>query len=200
MQNIGFFNNIFIVQGGERFVDIGTTLPFVFKNNLYYATDGIYTGGWKWGGVTYTSLAAWRASSGTPETVGGSPVGLQVNPQIASVVSGAQPTSVAAMETMPAFMLIAGSPAINAGADLRTATYGSLSVGTRDFYNNTLPQDVAFDIGPHEVVASPSVNIQVSSGTMTVPEGSVATFTVVLTAQPAASTTVTVARTSVAPR
>jgi hypothetical protein len=151
MAGLRMWNNIFVVQGGERFVDIGSnTGYFTFQGNLYWATDAVWTGGWRWGATTYTSLAAWRAAAGTPETLAGSPVGVQADPLVASLVAGAQPTTVAAMEAMTTFKLLAASPAINAGADLRTATYGSLNIGTRDFWNNALPVGGAFDIGPQE--------------------------------------------------
>lgn len=151
MAGIRLWNNIFVVQGGEIFVNIGSnTGSFTFQNNLYWSTDNNWAGGWRWGGTTYTSLSAWRAATGTPETLAGTAVGLQADPLVNALVAGAQPTSVAQMEAMTAFQLLASSPAINAGADLRTAAYGSLDVGARDFWNSTLPLGGAFDIGPHD--------------------------------------------------
>lgn len=159
MAGIRLWNNIFVVQGGERFVDIGNnTGYFTLQGNLYWATDAVYSGGWKWGSTTYTSLAGWRAAAGAPETLAGGPVGVQADPLVASLAAGAQPTSVAAMEAMTAFRLLAGSPAIGAGQDLRTAPFGSLDVGTRDFWNGAIPQEAAFDIGPHESAMTGTAN------------------------------------------
>lgn len=156
MTGIRLWNNIFVVQGGERFVDVGSnTDRFTFQGNLYWATDGLWAGGWKWGETTYTLLADWRVAKGTPETLTGIPVGVQADPSIVSLVVGAQPTSVAAMEQMTAFRLLASSPAIDAGQDLRTAAFGSVDVGARDFWNGNIPQAATFDIGPHEAPRPP---------------------------------------------
>ncbi len=150
MAGVRIWNNIFVVQGGERFTSItSNTAAFTFQNNLYWAVDGNYAGGWRWGGTTYTSLAAWRAAAGLPETLSGAPMGLQADPLIADLVAGARPTSIAAMEAMTAFRRLSGSPARNAGSDLRSAAFGSLAVGSRDFWGSVIPTGV-FDIGPHE--------------------------------------------------
>ena len=155
MAALHLWNNIFIVRGGERFTDIGSnTGYFTCQGNAYWATDANWTGGWRWGATTYTNLTDWRAATGSPETLAGSPVGLQADPQVARAVAGAKPTSVAAMEAIRAFRLLDGSPAKDVGLDLRTAAFGSLDVGLRDFWNGTIPQNGTFDVGPHEVPAA----------------------------------------------
>ncbi len=179
MAGIRLWNNIFVIQGGERFVDIGSnTAYFTIQGNLWWATDGVWTGGWKWGASTYTSLSAWRSAAGTPETLAGSPVGLQTDPLVASLAAGAQPTSVAAMESMSAFKLLSGSPARDAGQDLRTVTFGSLNIGTRDFFAYSMPVE-ACDIGPHEFQATGQ--LQFSAGTYSKTEGDSGTSTVTIT-------------------
>ncbi|MBA3683860.1 MAG: right-handed parallel beta-helix repeat-containing protein [Planctomycetes bacterium] len=151
LANVRFANNIFVVTGGSRFVDIAAhTADFSFVDNAYFSSDANYSGGWKWSSLTYTSLDAWRSASGAPETWSGSPVGMQADPLLANVVGGAQPTSIAALESITAYRLLAGSPCIDAGQDLRTAAFGSRTVGSRDFFNQTIPQGGAFDIGAHE--------------------------------------------------
>ncbi len=165
MADIVLQNNIFVVQGGERFIDVGSnTGYFTFQGNAYWAVDDTWTGGWKWGASTYTSLADWRAAAGTPETVSGAPVGLQVDPLVDSLVAGAQPTSVAAMEAMTAFRLLAGSPMADAGLNLRTAPFGAIDVGARDFWGQAIPAGAAFDIGPHEAEPPAATAGLVASG------------------------------------
>jgi uncharacterized repeat protein (TIGR02543 family) len=186
MAGLRMWNNIFVVQGGERFVDIGSnTGYFTFQGNLYWATDALWTGGWKWGATTYTTLDSWRAAAGTPETLAGSPVGVQADPLVANLIAGEQPTSVAAMEAMTAFKLLAGSPAIDAGQDLRTAAFGSLDVGVREFWNNAIPQGAAFDIGPHEstpTVSTYTISYDANSATSgTAPASQTKTHAVALT-------------------
>ncbi len=158
LAGIRFRNNIFVVNGGERLVDIGSnTAAFTFQGNVWWAIDGNWSGGWHWGGSTYSSLASWRAAAGAPETLAGGPVGLQADPLVASLLAGSRPTSVAAMEAMSAFRLLAGSPCRESAQDLRAPAFGALSVGSRDFFGASLPRGRSFDVGPHE--AAPELSL-----------------------------------------
>lgn len=154
MSGLRFWNNVFVVQGGERFVAVNNNTArgyFTFQNNAYWTTDENWTGGWRWGlNTTLTTLPAWRLASGTPETIAGEPVGLMIDPRIADIATGAQPLSVDALANMPAFRLLADSPLLDAGVDLRTPAFGSRDVGGRDFFAGALPSGGGFDIGPHE--------------------------------------------------
>ena len=179
-------NNVVIVTGGAKLVDIGSNISaFAITGNSWFATDGNYAGGWAWNGATSTSLATWRTTSGTPETVGGSSTGLQGDPLLVSVVAGAQPTAATALEAITAFRLQASSPLINAGLDLTSSTFGSLAVGSRDFFNQAIPVAV-YDIGAYEAPASgtlPAITTQPSNVTVTAP--TTATFAVSASGSPA---------------
>ncbi len=153
MSGIRFWNNVFVVKGGERFVDIDRNWArnyFDFQNNVYWAVDGDYSGGWVWGDATFHTLDDWRQAPRAPEMLGGQPVGLMEDPRIVDLVEGAQPKSVAEMKEMPAFRLLVDSPLRNAGLDLRTPAFGSIDVGEQDFFGGTIPSGDDFDIGPHE--------------------------------------------------
>lgn len=153
MSGLEFYNNIFIVSGGERFIDIPNNTAkayYTFKNNAYWAVDGNWNGGWKWGSTTYTSLTAWRGAGEAPETISGQPVGYDVDPRIANLSSITHPTSVDDLATSTAFQLLTDSPLINNGLDLTTSTYGSLDVGTQDYYGNSIPLGSGYDLGVHE--------------------------------------------------
>lgn len=176
--DVRFHDNIFVVKGGEQFVKIGSnTAAFRFQGNLYWAADGSYAGGWRWGATTYTSLAAWRAASGSPETLSGAPVGLQADPLLAELLAPVQPTSVAAMEAMTSFRQLAGSPCRDAGLDLRRADLGAWDPGVRDFFGGAIPQGAGFDLGVQEadpvagnqppVLSAASANPSPVSGTST---------------------------------
>ena len=182
-------NNVIIVAGGAKFVNIVDYAgAFTFTGNSYWAADGNYAGGWAWNGATSGSLAAWRSTTGSPETMSGSPVGLQVNPLLVAAVAGAQPTSIAAMEAMTAFNLQDGSPLIDTGLNLTSATFGSLAVGSRDFSGNAIPAGSGYDIGAHEkpvtsTVTAAAITSQPGNATVTAP--TTATFTVSASGNPA---------------
>lgn len=151
--NVRFFNNIFIVRGGRRFVWVNSDAArnyFTFRGNAYWAADADYSGGWRWGAnTTFTSLAAWRAAFATPEMLGGQPVGWQTDPLLNALAAAPAPVSVAEVAALTAFRLRLNSPLRNAALDLRGAQFGSLSIGARDFFGNPLPTG-APDVGPHE--------------------------------------------------
>ncbi len=157
MSGLRFRNNIFIVSGGERFVEVNNNTArgyFTFRNNAYWAVDGNWSGGWLWGsGTVFNTLAGWRGATGAPETHAGQAVGFDVDPRISAVVQGAQPTSVDDLANIAAFRLLADSPLRDTAHDLRLPVHGALSVGTRDFFGLPLPAGAGFDVGPHERVA-----------------------------------------------
>jgi hypothetical protein len=158
MSGIRVRNNLFVVSGGERFVDVNNNAArgyFTFQNNAYWAVDDNWAGGWRWGGgTTFTTLAAWRAATGAPETLSGAPLGLDADPRVADLVAGARPTSVSQLANLAAFRLLADSPLLDAALDLRLAAHGSLDLGARDFFGLPIPSGGAFDIGPHERTAA----------------------------------------------
>lgn len=144
-----FYNNILIATGGSKLVDVGSsTGNYVFKGNLYHATSGS-TPQWTWGATTYTTLAAWRAASGTPEVHSGTAVGLYADPLLTAALTGYAATAVTELATMTAFIPTATSPAINAGQNLTTSGFGSIAVGSVDFKGAAIPVG-AYDIGAYE--------------------------------------------------
>jgi hypothetical protein len=143
-----FYNNIFIARGGSKLVDISyNTSSFVFKGNEYFATNG--SPQWTWGATTYTSLAAWRAATGTPEKTGSTLLGLYADPLLTDAVNGFNATLISQLTTMTSFIPTATSPAINAGQNLTTSAYGSIAVGSRDFKAAAIPNG-SYDIGAYE--------------------------------------------------
>jgi len=144
-----FYNNIFITRAGAPFVKITyDTTCYTFNDNLYYSADG--TQSWIWGTSTYTSLAAWRAASGHPETRGGTSLGYYGNPLLNAPLTGYSATSISGMASMTAFVPGTGSPVINAGLNLNSPTYGNIAMGNSDFRGDPIPNS-AYDIGAYEI-------------------------------------------------
>jgi hypothetical protein len=100
------------------------------NNNLYWYT-GAGSPEWKTFAQTYTSFSAFQSGTGHDAN------GLYANPLLNDPTyhANGMPTS--------SFTLQAGSPAVNAGANVG-------GMGSRDFFGNAIPQGGAYDIGAHE--------------------------------------------------
>ena len=107
--------------------------------NLYYTTSGTLR--WKYNGTAYSSFASYRSASGKDVH------GLNVNPNLSS------PTYHSAGFPTTAFILNAGSPAIDAGSNVCSGI-ARCSTGTHDFFGNPIPQGSGFDIGANEYSGS----------------------------------------------
>ena len=143
-----FYNNVLISGAASKFVDISyNTSSFVFKGNLYYASDALPQ--WTWGASTYTTLAIWRTATGTPEVQSGAAVGLYGDPLLAEPVNGFAATFISQLIGMTAFIPAVGSPIINAGRNLTTSAYGNIAVGSTDFKGAAIPNG-SYDIGAYE--------------------------------------------------
>jgi hypothetical protein len=138
MSNNVLFNNVFIAADGLDLVYIpGQTGQFTFNDNLYWSVGG--TPRYRWGGTTYTSLAAWRAATGQ-ERAGGVDVGVEGNPLVAAPGNGEKaltPRTLASLLT--AYRPQTGSPAIDAGRFLSpiasiTGGGSSFVVGDSTFF------------------------------------------------------------------
>ena len=104
-------------------------------HNLYWYT-GAGNPSYKWGATAYTSFSAWKTGSGQDAH------SLYANPLLND------PTYHALGFPTTSFTLQAGSPAINAGANL-VALGKVTSMCTRDFFGNPIPVG-AYDIGAYE--------------------------------------------------
>jgi hypothetical protein len=133
-----FRNNIFV--SGEAQIE-GGAAKGRFEGNIYWAMGD---GGFLVDG--YTDFAKWVAASGH-EKIDGAVVGRYVDPLLRKDEPGllTDPTK---LRTPTAYQLRAGSPAIDAGLDLKKQF--DLDPGKRDFYGNNLPQGGGFDVGAHE--------------------------------------------------
>ncbi len=146
-------NNIFYVTGGAFLIDAGGSTPATskihFQNNLYYAADNHYK--YKWRGTTHASLAAWKSAATGQEKDNVRELGYEANPALVS--PGQSPTlnnTLLLTSSLSGYKLDPNSIAIDAGINISLPSYGSLSAGNLDFFNNTLPRGDNFDIGAYE--------------------------------------------------
>jgi hypothetical protein len=133
-----FRNNIFVA--GEAQIE-GGSAKGRFEGNIYWAMGD---GGFLVDG--YTDLAAWVAATGQ-EKIDDTVVGRYVDPLLRKDEPGLL-TDPMKLKTLAAYNLLAGSPAIDTGLDLRKQF--NLDPGKKDFYGNSLPQGKNLDVGAHE--------------------------------------------------
>jgi hypothetical protein len=133
-----FRNNIFV--SGEAQIEGGSEKGR-FEGNLYWAMGD---GGFLVDG--YKSFDAWVAATGQ-EKIGGVIVGHYADPLLRKNGTGllTDPTQ---LPNLPEYQLLPGSPAIDAGLDLRERF--KMDPGKRDFYGNAIPWGKGYDIGAHE--------------------------------------------------
>lgn len=111
-------------------------------NGITFSTPAL-----RWGSSTYTSLESWRSASGE-EMYNGNPSGYYGDPQINRLSNPPALSDPTALRYMDAFMLLPGSPLIDAGLPVNTI-FGQ-SPGETDFFQNPLYYGGTYDIGAHE--------------------------------------------------
>lgn len=153
--NVHFRNNIFYVASNSLSqvevtpdVLIGGS-GILFQGNNYYRPDGGVS--IVWGSSTYTSLSSWR-SGASQEQVSGTNTGLNTNPGLTDPGNGGTIGNAANLSALSAYKLLSTSSLINQGLNLNSSF--SLSIGSNDFYGNSLSGITSFDIGAHEYVAA----------------------------------------------
>jgi hypothetical protein len=106
-------------------------------NNLYYGTN---TAGWRWGGTTYATFAAWQAANLETSAVWGDP--LFTSPGGGNTCSWSPTTGTGPQPCPQAYTLKTGSPAIGAGAVIS----GNPNL---DYYGSTIanPPTIGADAG-----------------------------------------------------
>lgn len=131
MTNTVFKNNIIYVYNGAQAMQmLYSTSGVTFNNNCYYAPSGDIK--LKWGSTVYSTLAAFRSATGQEAN------GIQANPMLNAPGTGGH-----GLLPLTAYQLQAGSPCINAGANVGLGD-------TRDYWGNVAPYNGVFDIGAYE--------------------------------------------------
>lgn len=137
LPSITFHNNIFVSRGPQV---RGGSSKGRFIGNLYWSM-----GERGFNIDEFEDCAEWAAATGQ-ETLDGRVVGLCADPILRKDGNGLL-TDPGKLETLTEYQLQPGSPAIDAGLDLRR--FG-IDPGRRDYFGTPLPDDGRFDMGAHE--------------------------------------------------
>ncbi|WP_379994122.1 putative Ig domain-containing protein [Devosia nitrariae] len=143
--NGGFFNNILVAASGKVVTSKSSVVPassFLIRGNLYWPSGAAIS--IKWGATTYSSIAAWRAATGT-ETDGGIDISIPLDPMFAGTVPVGNVDAVND-PALAAYQTQIGSGARGHGQDI-LALVGITP--PRDFFGNVVPQN-DYDIGCFE--------------------------------------------------
>jgi hypothetical protein len=143
INNVAFYNNIFITTGGVPFVKIPVGYTAFFAGNVYWSSGGSFSISYQ--GNNYASLASWRAATSN-EVVNGNNTGFSSDPLLTNPGLGGTIGFGNNLNTLNAYKISnSSSPANNTALDL--ASLFSIDVGIRDFWGTILPGGNTNSIG-----------------------------------------------------
>jgi hypothetical protein len=146
INNIAFYNNIFITTGNVPFINIPAGYSAFFAGNIYWASGGNFSIGYQ--GKNYSSLPAWRTATGN-EVVNGSNTGFTADPLLSNTGVGGTVGFGNKLASLNAYKIRdPASPALNAALDL--SSLYSIDPGTRDFWGIALAGGKSNDIGANQ--------------------------------------------------
>ncbi|HLL87663.1 MAG TPA: right-handed parallel beta-helix repeat-containing protein, partial [Tepidisphaeraceae bacterium] len=182
------FNNV-IASSGNQLYAASSASSSQINGNAYYKINGGLSIVWgaasgvsSTGSTTYTNLPAFTAATAKEAN------GLNVNPLMVNPAGAGTAGDASLLTTIGGYKLQSGSPLINAGLNLTAGPF-NISVGTRDYYGNALPQGGSFDIGAHEFANDSAAPSLAANTGATVPQGKAIQFTpAMLSATDAVST------------
>ncbi len=151
--SLHFRNNIFDASGAMLVNEQGSASDLQFQRNDYWSTNGAFNVSWS--GTNYASLASWSGAT-DEEKIGGSFVGLSVDPKLANPGSGGTIGNADQLESLSAYRLQSTSPLLDAGTNLNVQ-FG-INAGSADFYGENIPQGNGYAIGASEV-PEPSLHV-----------------------------------------
>jgi parallel beta helix pectate lyase-like protein len=158
VDRLHFRNNIFQTSGSVPFLEV-TAGQLSGANDLRFQGNDYFSGGSPftvlWGGTSYASLTAWRATG--QEVNGTSAVGTIVDPMLTAPGGGVTFDDATRLETLDAYRLKQGSPLVNAGLNL--STLYAIDAGSQDFYGTAL--DGTFDVGACELATSQTTSADI---------------------------------------
>ena len=157
--NTSIHNNIIVTAPGKCVVHVrDTSGGYSFKGNCYWSSSAPIK--IMWDDKTYTNLAAWRSATGQ-ERAGNSNVGFEIDPMLVASGKGVTIADTNKLDRVTFCRLRVDSPVIDSGLDLKT-TFG-IDSGSRDFFNNTVPQGKGQDIGAHEIILEENLPLHVAA-------------------------------------
>ena len=150
VNNVRFYNNIFQTRNNARLIDITNTAAtqstgLVFQGNNYFSSGTPFR--IQWGSTIYNSLESWRMAT-QQEQLNGQTFGSSVDPLLNNPGGGTHLNNTDLLNTLSSYRLQPNSPMIDRGLNLIQLLGGNL--GNQDFYGNSLPQGLGYDIGANE--------------------------------------------------
>jgi len=153
---VKIWNNIFIASDNFNLINATTAIDsskVQFQNNDYWAQPGT-TFKITWGSKTYNSLSAWQtAVAGEEKLNNKTNLGLNIVPMLYNAGGGVTLNNTYILNTLSAYKLKNTSYLINKGLDLTKPPF-KISVGTSDFFGNSIPQNGAYSIGAYDTLPS----------------------------------------------
>jgi hypothetical protein len=151
VENVHVRNNIFVTAGNTALVSVTAAqlagaIDLRFQGNTYFSQTK--SARFLWGNSTYTSIKQFRAS-GRQEMIKSSGVGFYGDPLLASAGGGGTIGNAENLASLTAYKLQPSSPCINKALDLQRIWL--IKPGSHDFWDTTLPQRGAYDVGACEV-------------------------------------------------
>jgi hypothetical protein len=141
-------NNIIQTTGGVAVAEIDNSGTYAqFNGNAYWSTGSPLK--FRWKGVSYATLEAWRAACGR-ETIGATPTGLNVDPQLVSPGTAGSLNDGYKLTTLSGYQLRSTSRLINAGVTVKL-TFKSYTPPPVDFFGRAVTSS-PYDVGAAEWV------------------------------------------------
>ncbi len=149
IDNISFYNNIFLTTGGVPLVNVPANFSAFFAGNIYWTSGGLFSIIYK--GINYSSLTAWRIATGN-EMVGGTPRGFSADPMLTDAGAGGDIGFGVSLSSLSAYKIFSNSSAAyNSALDLNTQY--TIDPGPTDFWGTPLPGGGSLDIGANQFVS-----------------------------------------------
>ena len=114
-------------RSGQFYYNPNGQTGMAISNNLYHATS---TPSWRWGGTTYSGIAAWQASGKETSARSGNPLFTAAGN--GGICSWTPSASDGPQPCPQAYTLQSGSPAIDAGVNIS-------GNGGLDYFQNAIP-------------------------------------------------------------
>ncbi len=150
INQIAFYNNIFVTTGAVPLVNIPANYAAFFAGNIYYSSLAAFSINYQ--GVNYSSLSAWRTATSN-EIVGGSNTGFSSDPLLTNPGLGGTVAYGNSLSMLNAYKIKnITSPAVDNGLNL--ASLISINAGSVDFWGNLLPGGSLNSIGSNQFSAA----------------------------------------------
>ena len=149
IDNVNFYNNIFITTGGAPLINIPVGYSAYFAGNMYWTSGSPFL--IKYQGINYASLSAWRAATAN-EVMGGNNTGYNSDPLLSNEGAGGTIGFGNSLMSLNAYKIQSvSSPAYHTALDL--SSLFAINPGVTDLWTTILPGGNADDLGANQLSA-----------------------------------------------